>query len=585
MRSAAEAAPGVAGASLPGFAALLLLAVFVYFHGLDGQHIPRNGDEDVYAHITRLTAASGRLLPLQSQLDGMRNTKPPLLFWQGIAATGWGRDWSLWSLRYPSVLYTLATALLILVTARGLSGRSATGVKAALSYLAFFSTYRYGRPFLTDPALIFWLALPFFALLWRRPASFESRVAVPLFIGGTLGIGLLYKSFALVVPVCFTMAWWYLHNRGYRLKEFLARDSWKVALSGSGALLIFSLWFLLDPDPAAVWKEFVVGENLGKFDPHGPGYLGTMLRGTYSIWNFALGFLANAGLLVFPVAGLCFAALARRSRIPPDKALLWLWIIAFFVFFSLPSQRSARYLMPVMPALAVLLALEWEKLPRWLFAATLAGSGLLSAVAAYLAFRLDTELAAPLHGWPFWLLLATSGALVIAGLFVRRATRTLAVAAALLAYLVFSAFMQPLDGKLGSYPAPVLEQLRGREVWVPCNFRAREESRVFLLPGALVHGYRVGLKLDSRGLAGRYPVFAIQIPIAEDRADVLRAAGPDCRIVGERLDLRSRHGGREIRKMLLEGQLFELWFVRELLIESPRAPRDAAVRWAADGCR
>lgn len=62
----------------------MLAAAFVHFFDLDGQHIPKNGDEYLYAHITRLTADSGHLLPLQSELDGMRNTKPPpLLFWQG----------------------------------------------------------------------------------------------------------------------------------------------------------------------------------------------------------------------------------------------------------------------------------------------------------------------------------------------------------------------------------------------------------------------------------------------------------------------------------------------------------------------
>jgi len=79
-----------------------LLAVFTYFYGLDGQHIPKNGDEYPYEHIVRLTAASGELLPLHSQMENMRNTKPPLLFWQGIVSTDWGKHWTLWDLRYPS---------------------------------------------------------------------------------------------------------------------------------------------------------------------------------------------------------------------------------------------------------------------------------------------------------------------------------------------------------------------------------------------------------------------------------------------------------------------------------------------------
>ena len=55
-----------------------LLAVFTFFYGLDSQHIPKNGDEYPYEHITRVTAASGHWLPLQSEIREMRNTKPPL---------------------------------------------------------------------------------------------------------------------------------------------------------------------------------------------------------------------------------------------------------------------------------------------------------------------------------------------------------------------------------------------------------------------------------------------------------------------------------------------------------------------------
>ena len=131
-----------------------LLAVFVYFFDLEGQHIPKNGDEFPYAHITRLTAASGHYLPLQSELFEMRNTKPPLLFWQGIASTHWGADWTLWHLRYPSVIYTLLTALLVFLLGWRLSREPGKGVIGALAFLAFFSTYRFGRPFLTNPDLV-----------------------------------------------------------------------------------------------------------------------------------------------------------------------------------------------------------------------------------------------------------------------------------------------------------------------------------------------------------------------------------------------------------------------------------------------
>src|SRR5262245_15942393 len=99
----------------------IVLAVFTYLYGLDSQHIPKNGDEYPYLNIARTTAASGRWLPLQSDLPEMRNTKPPLLFWQGIVSTEWGRRWTLWNLRWPSVVYTLLTAAMALLVAWRLS--------------------------------------------------------------------------------------------------------------------------------------------------------------------------------------------------------------------------------------------------------------------------------------------------------------------------------------------------------------------------------------------------------------------------------------------------------------------------------
>jgi dolichyl-phosphate-mannose--protein O-mannosyl transferase len=253
------------------YVVVVALAVFVYLYGLDSQHIPKNGDEYPYEHITRLTAASGHLLPLQSELDGMRNTKPPLLFWQGIVSTHWGHDWDLWHLRYPSVIYTLLTALLAFLLARRLSGETESGFIAALTYLAFFSTYRYGRPFLVNPAEVFWFFLPFFTLLYWRPFSFESRLLVPLALGMEIGIGLLYKSFALLAPIGLALAWWYLHQRRYQWREFLRKDAYKLALLGILALALFALWFAFDPDPKSVWREFVIGENAGKFEAHGGG--------------------------------------------------------------------------------------------------------------------------------------------------------------------------------------------------------------------------------------------------------------------------------------------------------------------------
>lgn len=551
-----------------------LLAVFTYFYGLDSQHIPKNGDEYPYEHITRLTADNGHLLPLQSHLDHMRNTKPPLLFWQGIASTDGGRNWTLWNLRYPSVIYTLLTAMLVLLLAWKLSRKWETGFIALLTYLAFFSTYRYGRPFLINPAEVFWFFLPFFTLLYWKHAAFDSRFKIPLLLGVEVGIGLLYKSFALIAPVGLCLAWWYLHYREYRWLYCLRKDASKVAITIALALALFGLWFLLDPDPQAVWHEFVVGENAGKFDPHG-NYLLKFLWGGSSVWALVIGYPMNAGLLAVPVAAVFLIAWRRRVLLIDAEKMLWIWMAALFIVFSLPSQRSARYLLEAMPGLAVLCALNWHRISHKIFVASLLLMGGALVFFTFLSVHLQREMAgAELYGPAYWILLALTAALILIAIFVPKFSPAIVNVTALLVLLCFAAFLRPFDGAFGNYSAEVQQYAKGKDVWVPCNFRAKEEGYRFILPGARIHGYHEDLGLRATDLSEKYSLFAVQVPLQD-------AGCEHCKILGQRLDIRSRQSEAELKQML-KGEVFRHLFAKELLIEVPRL-NSAVID--AEGCR
>ena len=559
-----------------------LFAVFVYFYGLDSQHIPKNGDEYPYEHITRLTADSGKLLPLQSRLDNMRNTKPPLLFWQGIASTGWGKSWTLWDLRYPSVIYTLLTAIMLFMLGYKLTSKLETGFIAALTFLAFFTTYRFGRPFLTNPPEVFWIFLPFFVLLyWRQ--TFASRWLIPLLLGISIGIGFLYKSFALGLPVTFGLTGWYLHQRQYRVAEFLKQDALKVVITVSVAVALFALWFVFDPNPQAVWKEFVVGENVGKFDPHGPGYLEKLLWGGSSIWSYTLAFLTNPGLLTFPVAALFFVAYRRRHQLSNEEKLLWIWIAVMLFSFALPSQRSGRYLLAAMPAVALLCALNWQQISRKAFVASLVLAEALIIGIAYLALSLQTEMPeVQLYRLLFWMLLAGTGILTFLAIVVPVLTRPGVNVAALLVLLCFAAFLRPFDGALGNYSVAVQHYASGKDVGVPCNFRAMDEGHRFILPGAEVRGYSEDQNLTASELAMRYPMFAVRMPLSDSLQNAGCAA---CKIIGQRLDIRGRQSSAELKEMFLEGKVFQHLFVKELLMESPAGAKVMPEQTLGQLCR
>jgi len=568
--------------SLGWYVLACLLAVFTYFYGLDSQNIPKNGDEYPYEHIVRLTAASGELLPLQSQMENMRNTKPPLLIWQGIASTGWGSKWTLWQLRYPSVIYTLLTAAMILLLGRKLTGKVETGFVAALAFLAFFTTYRFGRPFLTNPPEVFWIFLPFFVLLyWRQ--TFESRFLIPLLLGVCIGIGFLYKSFALGLPVTLGLTGWYLHRRQYNVMTFLKQDALKVVIAVSVAVAMFAMWFVLDPDPQAVWKEFVVGENIGKFDPHGPGYLEKLLWGGSSIWSYTIAFLTNPGLLTFPVVALFYVAYKNRYQLGDEEKLLWLLVAVFFFSFSLPSQRSGRYLLDVMPAMALLCALSWQQINRKAFIASLILAGTTIALLAYLAVRLQAGMTdVQMYSLSFWLLMSFTGILTLLAIVVSKFTRPAVNIVMLLVLLCFAAFLKPLDGEMGNYSHDAQRYAQGRDVWVPCNFRALDEGHRFMLPGAEIHGYSEDQNLTVVELAARYPLFAVRLPLNVNLQD---SACASCKVIGNRLDIRGRHSSAELKEMFFQGKVFQHLFIREWLLASPEGGKVPVTQTLAQTCR
>jgi 4-amino-4-deoxy-L-arabinose transferase-like glycosyltransferase len=547
---------------------ILLLGVFTYLYGLDSRFAPKNGDEYPYMHIVRMTADAGAWLPLQSEMDGIKNTKPPLVFWEGIASTGWGSNWTLLALRWPSVLYTGLTAFFLFLAVARLSGKKQTGLLAALVWLSFFATYRYGRPFLTDPPEVFWLSLPFFALLYWGRAAFNSKLLFPLLAGACFGMALLSKSFAYIVPASFALGLFYWRWREWSLPQVLIQDLYKVALIAVLALGVFALWFVLDPFPEAVWKEFVLGENVGKFEARSSNYLLDLVRGGDSIWMLALMTLANAGLFTFVLISALMQCWRERRFISLEESLLLLLVLAFFIIFSMPSQRSGRYLLPVMPALAVLIAMYWNRLPLWGFRIALVLQSILLAALTWVGgnLQLSSFLGQPgIWNYSFWHwgLMSASIALVLLGLFNSARCKTLALAGCFCCYSALTSSLSPLEASLGRYQQSTIQVVAGQDVWVPCDYRAKDEEYRLLLPGAILHGYLAKDAGQINLLSSTYPLVAVQSPIG-----IEPVLCESCKIVGKRMEMRARHSDAEIASILI-GQIGEHLFVNEYLISTP----------------
>ena len=533
----APSRPGRLPLAAAGGVAALGLAVVAYLYGLNHAFIPSIGDEPLYLQIARNTLASGRLLPLVSD-TGITNTKPPLLFWQGIAAARLA-GLELAALRLPSVLLTFATAALAGALAARLAGRRRVGVLAALVFLAFRSSMQYGRPFLTNPGEALFLFLPLVLLSRRERTGPGLAVAC----GASMGVAALYKSFAVVLPGTLALALVLLHRSGGRPGVLLRRHGRFLAGAAAVGLAVFGLWFVADPRPDLVLSQFVLGENGAKF--RAAGLLAGLVSGPYPLWRIWLGPVLNAGLLAPVVVGLLVDLWRRRRAIPAEEAELWLYVLAFLLFYSVPTQRQENYLLPASGALAVLLALRWEAIGSGWFRAPLAA--LAAAAAALPLLESSVERAAGARLWtPATLAIpvALAGLAFAAALHARLA-RALLPALSLGALVAITSFLAPFSRPFS--PA-VARELRGRTALFPDRFQREHELYRFLVPGADVQGY----PCPSGPVPCALPADAGGTYLAA--LEPSASAPPGYAVLEDRPHLRSRHSAAEIRA-IAEGDL------------------------------
>ena len=154
---------------------------------------------------------------------------------------------------------------------------------------------------------------------------------------------------------------------------------------------------------------------------------------------------------------------------------------------------------------------------------------------------------------------------VLISLFRRSQTKTLALAACFLVYCALTSSLAPSEGR---YSTETITQTQGKDVWIPCDYPAKDEEYRLLLPGAKLHGYLAKDVADINGLTASYPLVAVHSPLG-----VAPTLCESCQIVGQRMEMRARHSNEEIAEMLA-GQIGKHLFVNEYLIATPAAIPD-----------
>ncbi len=446
----------------------LLIVLVAYLWGVGRVQIPKIGDEVLYLQIARVTGESGSWLPLKYE-EGVFSTKPPLLYWLGISsAKVFGN--SLWAYRLPVLLATFLSAWIIyLLGIAYLRNRSSALISVSV-FLGFISTFQHGRPFLVNSFEVLFLLFPLL-IFYRKPQfTFINWVLIALSWGAVSWS----KSFALI-PVGFLS----LIAASY----YLVKTTWlkRCVYFGSAATLslcIFALWFVFDPDPQLLFQQFVVGENAVKFKGYAH-YFSGLFVGSYTLFRIWLGPLANAGLYVLPVGALVVLLFKKRHLLPANDKALIVFMLAFLVFYSLPTQRQENYLLPLMGVLALLLVKYRDALPSQIWRISL---GITDFVFIGLSLA---PLVLSLWGsfTPFakvlWVL-CVIGYPMIYFIWDTKYAFPLLV---LMCFIQLTNFSDPFNKQFKSF------EQSSAQVWVPTRKLAQHERFRFMAPGAIPRAY------------------------------------------------------------------------------------------------
>lgn len=353
--------------------AVLLVALALAWFGALGQRKLVKPDEGRYGEIPREMVASGDWLT--PRLNGVKYfEKPPLQYWATAAAySAFGV--TEWATRLWGALCGFAGVLLAYCVGRRFYGEAA-GLRAA-AVLAGCALYAFMSQVTTlDMSVSAFLSLAVFAVMLaqRDDAQERGRRSWMLLAWAAMALAVLSKGLIGVVLPAGAILLYALWHRDLRLLRRLH------AVPGAALFLVLTApWFIAvsaaNPEFA---RFFFVHEHFERFLTHqhqrpGPAW--------YFVPVLLLGVMP---WLLSLAAGLRQAARAEPSlRFRPSRFLV-AWCATVFAFFSLSGSKLPPYILPMFPALALLIGAQLASSSRALLVAQ-AGLAVLVGI-ALLAF-------------------------------------------------------------------------------------------------------------------------------------------------------------------------------------------------------
>lgn len=332
-------------------------------------------DEGRYGEIGRWMLQSGDWLT--PRLNGIPFFhKPPYLYWLEAMSLG-SFGVNALALRLVPALHAGLMLVALYLAARTISTEQIA--RRAVLMLGTSLTFLVGGQYVNHDMLVAsWIGVAIWCFAFafmagERPHATLARLGFAACAMGMLSKGLI--GIALPGMVLFV---WLLWTRQFKKVLYLP---W---FSGLALFAVIAVpWFVIAQQKYPQLFDYMFVNQQFK------RYTAASYNNPQPWWFYLLAVV----LLLFPWGFFALNQLRRQVSPAPGVtapvakewwSLCWTWVVVIITFFSIPNSKLIGYVLPVMPALALLSALGWERAMAHRIHAgkVFAGLGLLNIVGA-----------------------------------------------------------------------------------------------------------------------------------------------------------------------------------------------------------
>jgi len=333
---------------------LIGFCVLLYFVNL-GRWDLWNPDEPRYAQVSREMVERGDWILMHDNGEVYAD-KPPLFFWFIAFSSYLGQGFTSFSVRFPAAFFGTLTILLTFLLGRALYSSRAgflSGLVLATNFEFAYLSIRAD----TDTTLTFFTTASLFCFFqWylsrqevRRDQGSVQRLSIYGFYLGMALATLVKGPVGFILPLLVSLIYLIIQRDWQALKAMKLLPGMLLMLG------IVLSWYL--PAVAKGGKDYLhatllqqtVGRYATGFAKVRPFY--------YYFVNFPGDFLP---WFLFLPGAILYGFAKKKERLPREFLFLLIWFISIFAFFSFSKGKRPIYLLPLYPAVSLLVGRLWD---------------------------------------------------------------------------------------------------------------------------------------------------------------------------------------------------------------------------------